>query len=293
MVMAIKTLKLQKGELRRCNRMKSKLILVEGISGSGKTTLSQKLGTWYQDHNIPVKLYNEGIANPICLAWCAYVPIIQYHELLQKYDRISDRIRERTVIEGEYAIVEYTQVHRGQNFYDELQNYEIYGGRVSDNKYFEITTNRWQTFGNKNHDECSIMKSAFLQNTIMELLFYRCIDESAITSHAKKLIDYVKSLHPVVIYLSQPDIRNTIQHVADERSDWNWINIMVDYCEKTPYARKKGISGFDGIIEMLEERKQLEKNIFSQLQAKTAIIENTNNDWDAVWESILEAVRHS
>jgi len=267
--------------------MKSKLIFVEGISGSGKTTLTQKLDAWFKSRNIPARLYNEGIANPIDLAWCAYVPINKYNELLKQYDSISDRIKERTALEGEHAIVEYTQVHRGQSFYDELQNYEIYGGRIPDDNYFQITTNRWKTFGKKSRSECSIMESAFLQNNIMELLFYRCIDEAEIISHTKSLIDYVKSLSPIVIYLSQPNIRKTIQHIADERSDWNWIEGMITYCEKTEYAKQNGIKGFDGVIKMLEKRKQLEKIILKQLPTATIIIENTDNDWDLVWEKML------
>jgi len=258
-------------------KQSSKLILVEGIPGSGKTTLTQKMYARYREKGVPVRLYNEGIANPIDLAWCAYVPIDKYNELLKKYDSISDRIEECTVIEDSHAIVMYTQVHRGQDFYSELENYEIYGGRIPDDKYFEITTSRWCKFGKSNPDNLSIIESAFLQNTIMELLFYRCFGESEIIAHANKLINYVKSLSPTIIYISPPDIRKTIRHIADERigEHSNWIDDMIKYCEKTPFAKQHAIKGFDGVIELLEKRKKLEIAILNQLPIKSTIIENT------------------
>ena len=267
----------------------SKLILVEGIPGSGKTTITGKMEKWYHDNGVPIRLYNEGIANPIDLAWCAYVPLKQYHELLKKYESISDRIKERSVVEGDYVVVEYTQVHRGKSFYDELQNYELYGGRVSDDRYFEITMSRWRAFGNSSPAELSIIESAFLQNTVMELLFYRCLDESVIISHANKLIEYVKDLNPIVIYLSPTDVRKTIQHIADERSSPNgkWIDDMIAYCEKTQYAKRHNITGFDGVITMLEKRKQLERTILNSLPIRSIIIENRGNDWDGVWREVV------
>jgi len=268
----------------------SKLILVEGIPGSGKTTLTQKMNAWYGSRNIPARLYNEGIANPVDLAWCAYIPIDKYHELLEKYSSISDKIKERTVFEGEHAIVEYTQVQGGTSFHDEFQNYEVYGGRVSDAEYFDTTTRRWRAFGNSNPNEISIIESAFLQNTVMELMFYRQIDDAEIIPHTKSLINYVKKFSPILIYLSQPDIRKTIQHIADERVDWGWIELMIANCEKAPYAKQHKIKGFDGVVEMLEKRKQLEKTIISQLPIKSVIIENTDNNWDDVWKSIEQII---
>lgn len=270
----------------------SKLLLIEGIPGSGKTTISTKINEWYLGKNIPARLYNEGIANPVDLAWCAYVPIGQYNSLLEKYDSIRDRIKERTTIEGDYAIVEYTQVHCGTDFYNDLENYEIYGGRVSTEQYLEITLRRWRTFGTKSPTEVSIMESALLQNTVMELLFYRCISEADIISHALTLVDYVKTFAPVVIYLSQPDVGKTIQHIANERSSpyGRWIDNKIIYCEKTPYAQKHGIKGFDGVIKMIEMRKNLEKAILAQVPS-AVIIEKVDDDWDAVWDRVSDVLK--
>ena len=67
-------------------------------------------------------------------------------------------------------------------------------------------------------DEMSVFECAYMQNHVNELLFWRNADEDTIIAHHNRLIDSVKLLSPVVVYLAQPDIRETIQRIAEERT---------------------------------------------------------------------------
>jgi len=113
--------------------------------------------------------------------------------------------------------------------------------------------------------------------------------EEAIINHHNRLIDTVRSLSPSLIYLSQPDIRTTIQRIAEERiysKGDSWIKRCVNYCENSPYGRRNNLTGFDGVMEFFSIRKELELRIINQLGIPYICIENEDYDWDEVWNKI-------
>ena len=274
--------------------MVTKLILLEGIPGSGKTTFARKIAEWYQRKGIAVNLFIEGQSHPADLGWNSCVPVALYESILAKYEPIRLEITKHTVFEGDTAIIAYTQVEtNNRDFYKELEAFEVYDGRVSDDVFFKLHYDRWRTFAYNAADksELNIFECAFLQNHVNELLFWRNADEDIVISHHNKLLDSVKCLSPVLIYLSQTDIVETIQRIAKERvseNNGNWIDRCIAYCENSPYGKKHCIKGFDGATEFFAIRKQLEMKILNQLSTPHIIIENENYDWDNVWEQIKE-----
>lgn len=272
--------------------MNTKLILLEGIPGSGKTTFARKIAEWYQQRSVTINLFIEGQLHPADLGWNACIPIELYKDLLTKYASLRNEIENQTVFEGETAIIAYTQiVTDNRDFYKELETFEVYDGRVSDDVFFKLHYDRWHTFAHKaaNKNELNIFECAFLQNHVNELLFWRNADENTVISHHNKLLDSVKCLSPILIYLSQTDIRETIQRIARERvseNNDNWIDRCIAYCESSPFGKRHGVKGFDGAIKFFTIRKQLEMKILTQLSVPHIIIENNNYDWDNIWTQI-------
>ena len=270
----------------------TKLILIEGIPGSGKTTFAKKTAGLYQSRGITVNLFIEGQLHPADLSWNACVPVALYENILAKYEPIQREIAKHTVFEGNTAIIAYTQVATdNKDFYRELETFEVYGGRVPDEVFFKLHYNRWHAFANNaaEKSELNIFECAFMQNHVNELLFWRNADEGTVIAHHNKLLDSVKCLSPVVIYLSQADIRETIQRIARERvskDNVNWIDRCIEYCENSPFGKRRGTKGFDGAIEFFSIRKQLDMKILSQLSTPYVIIENENYDWDYIWKQI-------
>ena len=100
--------------------------LVEGLQGSGKSTLVGKLREKYPGYTV----YREGDYSPIELAWCALVSKEKYEEILDKYSDLKPRIEEKSHEENGNVIVCYTKVVTDRReFYQELEEYEIYNGR--------------------------------------------------------------------------------------------------------------------------------------------------------------------
>jgi len=211
---------------------------------------------------------------------------------LEKYAPLRAEIQNFTVFEGEFAIIAYTLVKTDdKDFYKELAAYEVYDGRVPDDVFINLHYKRWRAFGRNaaDIDALNIFECAFLQNHVNELLFWRNADEDAIISHHNKLLASVKSLSPVLVYLSQPDIRETIGRIAAERvsnENGNWIDGCIAYCENSPFGKRRGIKGFEGAMEFFAIRKHLEMKILAQLSIPYIIVDNSDYDWDDVWRKI-------
>jgi predicted kinase len=271
--------------------MKTKLIMVEGIPGSGKSTFAQKIAEYFRNKGIQVNVYNEGQAHPADLAWSACVPLDSLQSLLMKYRELDSEIRKNMCIDGNYAIIAYTQVRTdNRGFYKELENYEVYDNRVPFDVFCDLHYKRWGAFGKQaaENDMLNIFECAFFQNHINELQNFQLASKADIERHLNKLLSYVLNLSPVLIYLSQPDVRETIERIAKERvsGHGNWIDMAVAYVENTPYGKMNNLRGIDGLIRCIEARKQTELDFLRSLPIHTVVVENDDYDWENVWNKL-------
>ncbi len=271
--------------------MKTKLIMVEGIPGSGKSTFAKKIAGYYRNKGMAVDIFNEGQAHPADLAWSACVPLASLDHLLLKYSELEAEIRKNMRIDGGYAMIAYTQVKtENRAFYKELENYEIYDNRVAFDVFCNLHYSRWEAFGKQaaEKDMLNIFECAFFQNHINELQNYQLAGKADMQRHLNKLLSSVLPLSPVLIYLSQPNIRETIERIAKERvSDHGkWIDMAVAYVENTPYGKLHNLKGFDGFLRCMEDRKQTEADIIKSLPINTIIIENDDYNWEGVWNKL-------
>ncbi len=104
----------------------------------------------------------------------------------------------------------------------------------------------------------------------------------------------VKELSPVIIYLSQPDVRETIRRIAEERvSDYgkDWLTLCIEYCENSSFGKQNFIVGLDGALEMFRVRKQVEMEALARLSAPHVVIDNPSYDWDGVWADIVACLQ--
>lgn len=271
--------------------MKTKLIMVEGIPGSGKSTISQKIANYFREKGKEVNLFNEGQAHPADLAWSAFVPLSYLDNLMIKYSELECEIRKNMHIEGDHAIIAYTQVKtENSGFYKELANYEAYDNRVTVDVFCNLHYCRWKKFGKQalEKDSLNIFECAFFQDNINELQNYHLIDKMNIEKHLNKLLSTVLDLSPVLIYLSPSNIRETIERTAKIRvsKSGNWIDMAVAYVENSPYGKIHNLKGLDGFIRCLEDRKQIELDMLRTIPINTIIIENVNFNWKDVWNKL-------
>jgi hypothetical protein len=277
--------------------MKNRLILVEGIPGSGKSTIARKIKEYFESKDIKVNLFNEGDWHPTDLAWSAYITLGDYKELLENNQEYAEAIKCNTKLEEDYAIVAYTKLEfssKEDKLLKYFEQHEVYDGKVSLDTFKRIHFKRWEQFAKDiEGDTVVIFECSYLQNHVNELMGFHNEDVSFIMDYMINLIKIVESLNPMLIYLTQPSVYETIQRVAKERvsqdkSKWqDWIDLVIKYVECSPYGKNHKLNGFKGVIEFFEARKKIELVVIDKLSVDKVIIDNPEYNWEDVYKQVL------
>lgn len=269
-----------------------RLILVEGIPGSGKTTIAKKIAE-YLSAKKATSFYEEGAGHPADLAWCACIPKDQLEKVIGQFPEYEKPMKEYGYEEEGYYIVPYTRFPiDNPAFWQRMESFEVYDNRVGFDTFVDLHLKKWIKFGKKAEsvDEYTVFECAFLQNHINELLMFHNSSTKEITEYLLKLITTVKELNPVLIYLNQTDVRETIRRVSEVRTDDRgqkiWMERVIEYIENSPYGQLHELKGFDGMVRYFEDRKQIELELLSKLPARTYIIDNRDYQWDRIWTEV-------
>lgn len=277
--------------------MKTKLILVEGIPGSGKTTFAKRIAEFYRAKGRAVSLCLEGDSHPADLSWCALIPAAELEAALAPYPELREEIDRNLRLEGDFAILAYTKVITDNwAFYGDMEKYEVYDGRLPLADFAALHRRRWAAFGESaaGSDAITIFECAFLQNHVNELMHFHCASRQAITGHLAALADTVRRLSPVLLYLTQPDVGETLRRVAAERVSPHerWIDRVIEYVANSPYGRQNGLQGFEGAVRCFEERRRVELEAIAALPLTAHVLENPAYNWESLWNRMVEVLPH-
>lgn len=281
--------------------MNTRLILFEGIPGSGKTTLAQRTADDLQSRSVPVQCYQEGQLHPADLAWIAYLLRTEYDELIQTYPQHAETMTAHTEFEGDRALVAYTKLgfHWDENpLMTHLQQREIYNGKLSPEEFLQVNRSRWENFARMadTTDAVYVFECVYLQNHINELLAFHQWDREACVPYFKALLEPVKALNPLLIYLNPLDIPATIDHVATQRRSDNpdhpdWIDLCNGYVADSPYGQAHHLTGLEGSLQYFDHRVDAERYIIEHLDMDKLIIDRNGTSWDVVFQQVQDALK--
>ena len=270
------------------------LILVEGLPGCGKTTISRKIYEYISTIR-ETNLYQEGDGHPADLAWCACIPVEQLDSIIKEYPQYGIQLKKFMYIEDGYAVVPYTQFPiDDESFLQLMESYEVYDNRVGFKTFSVLHLKKWKKFSQQTLEgrEMAVFECAFLQNHINELLLFHCMSEELIEEYLLNLITTVNELEPILIYLNQPSVYETIGKVSDIRVNKEgkqvWMERVISYIQESPFGIAHSLSGFEGMVSYFEYRKNVELNIIKKLPIDCYIIDNPNYDWIKTWKEIQQ-----
>ena len=235
---------------------------VEGLQGSGKTTLTEKLIKIYPD----CVLIKEGDYSPVELAWCASVDEKTYQDILNCYPELSEQIKEKTFKEDDRYVICYTKVRTdNRKFYSDLEQYEIYNGRISDEDFRKIVLDRYRRFNEEN----MIFECSMFQNIVEDMILFKNASDEEIIAFYKQVKEALNCNNYQIIYLYSDDIENNFDIIRKQRLDDKgneiWYQIMLEYFDNSPYALKRGISGEEELIKHFKHRQGLELKILKEI----------------------------
>lgn len=238
-------------------------IFIEGLQGSGKSTLLRNLSQKFPEY----KAYYEGDISPVELAWCSYMTKDQYEEALNKFPHVEQEIKQWTRKEGERYLVAYTRILADmREFYEWMESFEIYNGRVPYEQFHDIIMNRYRALDpeSKNLFECS-----FFQNSMEDMMLYYRMSEQEIEDFYREAYEILKLKGFQMLYLKSDNIRENILQIKKERSDEHgvelWYPLMLKYLQESPYGKEHGFDGLEDMIAHFERRCALEEKIIEKV----------------------------
>jgi len=244
-------------------------LFIEGLQGSGKSTLLNKFAKQYPDYPV----YREGDYNPVELAWNALLTYEQYQKMLTKYEYLKEDIIRHTVVEDDTHIVAYTLIlAENRQFYQDMEQYELYNGRVSFSHFHEVIMKRYQMYGKGN----GLFECSFFQNSIETMMLFYEMNDTAIYDFYQEAFSYMKDKNFQLIYLDSENIRNSILQIKKERVDEQglecWFPLMMEYLKASPYGKRMGYQNLDDLIKHLARRRELELGIIQDIIKTQATI---------------------
>ena len=276
----------------------SKVLFVEGVPGSGKTTFSKRLELYFLNQGKHVFKYNEGDLNPLDYAWCSKMNEKTFHEMLEKYSNLKDQILENTIKYEHNYVTQYTKVKIDQtskDFYQDFEPYEVYQSKdLQTIKQSHIQ--KWKDFSHQNDDAIYIFECVFFQNHLNELMLKFDVEYDDIVAYFTDLLEAIFPLQPTIIYLEPVNIRNQIDDVSNQRKTndpslyKDWIDLVIEYLQKTNYAKEKNYLGYDGFIRYLSDRINIEKKLLIDLKC-SYLSYQINQNHDEVFQKLVNDLK--
>ncbi|MCR4889264.1 MAG: hypothetical protein K5979_08835 [Ruminococcus sp.] len=256
-----------------------KLIIVEGLPCSGKSTTAK-----YIAEQLGYTFVDEGTGkHPADYEFHAFLNDNAFSgftaEERKQISSHSERKSGGTIVKiGAFS---------GELF-DKLLQYKVYDFLPWETER-PVMLDKWHEFVR----ECSggyVFNCVFLQNPMCETMMRFGFDKSSSAEYISDIYEIIMPLSPVVVYLINNDVYNSVKKASDERGS-EWLNAVIDYHCNGEYGKSHELSGFDGYISALEERQRRELDILSQLDIDRIIVDDPQKNWNDAYASIISELR--
>ncbi|MCA1060109.1 hypothetical protein LCL96_14315 [Rossellomorea aquimaris] len=271
--------------------MNTNLIIVEGVPGSGKSTTAHFIKDHLEEKGVNVKLFQEGdTSHPADYESTACLNEDQFNDMIERFPEDRKVIEDVAEKKGELYFIRYRNlVNVDSALVDALASKDVY--ELDLDRFEEVSFDYWEEFVDTDFgDEVYIFECCFLQNPFTKFIAMHNAEPKRLEDHLKKISSLIFPLNPLLIYFYQEDIGQSFQHVYEERSQ-EWRDFFTDYHVNQGYGKEIGLKGYQGLVEFLEMRRDLEMRILEGLPIRTVLIENGDKDWDGYYNKITEEIK--
>ena len=243
--------------------MNHRLYIIEGLPCSGKSTTSAFAAELLKQHG-NVCYVDEGTGD--------HPADYEFHVLAPA-----------GLISEEVQIVSLKD-YSGEMF-DRLLQYKIYDFLPWETE-MPLMLEKWRQFV-RTADENTIyvFNCVLLQNPMCETMMRFGFDQEESRQYIAQIAEIIRPMNPVVIYLKNEDIADSVRKAAAERP--GWLDGVIDYHVQGAYGKSIGAEGFEGYIQCLTERQERELRILSALPVESLILENPQRDWEAAHNQLV------
>lgn len=269
------------------------LVLFEGLPGSGKSTSASELAGWMAQGGALVDHWPESRPDhPVDLDQVA-VLTDRDRERLGAAGPGWDRILSAVVEPSDGAWLVRSPQDRGlpSALAAALQALEVYDGDIDPEVHGRVLRESWRQFGAAAPPAATqVWECVFIQNPVCAFVarFDRPYDELA--DHVRSLAETVLDQDPALVYLDPGDPEEALRRAAAERPA-AWLDFVVAYHTEQGYGLARGLRGFDGYVEFMRHRRELELTLIADLPIPVHVVETSTTSREESAASIREFAR--
>jgi hypothetical protein len=146
---------------------------------------------------------------------------------------------------------------------------------------------KWRAFVDSSlaADRIQAVDGQLFHGNLTSLLLLEA-DMELIAAYCREVVAVIKPLRPLLIYFHQDDVDSAIRAVSAQRGD-KWVNYQANWKLESPYARRRGLAGLDGLIALYRQYRALTDQLFADLDIPKISIENSRQQW-ALYDDIID-----
>lgn len=242
--------------------LKHKLVIVEGLPCSGKSSIAAYIADILKQ-NENVCFIDEGTGR--------HPADYEFHALAPAGMFGADS---RVVSLAEYS---------GELF-ERLLPYKIYDALPWDTERL-LMLEKWRQFVHEaQKDTVYVFNCVLLQNPMCETMMRFDFAQAQSQSYIEEIAQSIRVMNPLVVYLKNDDIADSVRKTASERR--GWLDAVIEYHVHGGYGMRIGAEGFDGYIQCLCERQRRELSILANLSLDYVVLDNPQRDWEKAKEEL-------
>lgn len=157
---------------------------------------------------------------------------------------------------------------------------------VTVEEYVKLSLRKWATFAREaRKSDVVTVSDGLLFHGNMTDLFLLDAEPPVLHQYVERLIETICHLDPVVVYLRRPNIAQALRDVCDERG-CRWETYQVGWKLSCPYAVRRSLQGFNGLVRLYEDYVAVCDDIFARLTLPKLSIRN-EGDWQSYYRDML------
>ena len=137
---------------------------------------------------------------------------------------------------------------------------------------------KWRTFACQAQQSATVtVCDGLLFHGNMTDLLLMDVAPAVLRHYVEGVIATIQALQPVAIYLRHADVAQALRTVRDVRGS-AWETYQVNWKVASPYAMRRSLQGFEGLVHLYQAYHALCDDIFAQLPLPKLVIHH-DGDW--------------
>ena len=255
--------------------------MVEGLPGSGKSTTARGIAAWLAEQRVEVEHWPEGRTDhPVDFEQVAVLSAADLHACQSESPATSRALLGAAEPFGDVWLVRY-QARPGLPPYlvERLRRHDAYDGDVPVEVHTRVLTDSWRRFGATEPGAVQVWECVLLQNPGCALVARADQPVDALRRHVEGLVEAVRAHHPALVYLDTGDPGPALERAAAERPT-EWLESVIDYHTSQGLGLRCGYRGFDGYVEFMRRRREMELQILEGLDLPMLVLQVGDGRWD-------------